>query len=151
MAGYSTPGLPALLISGMTGAEQVAVDTETAGGVSPQSAAVPSGATGLGLGVQTVAAFGASQGTATQIPAGAAVVFVTATASTEGVKLPVASTGARYLLQASATVGAKVYAATLGRIGAATTATTAFGPILKGTSALFIGVNSTTWAAIKSA
>src|SRR6185312_9584904 len=73
----------------------------------------------------TVAAAGASLGTATAIPITANTVVVTVTASTEGVKLPVASTGRSITILANPTVGNKVYGAAAGQlIGANTTATT---------------------------
>jgi hypothetical protein len=77
--------------------------------------------------VTTVAAAGATVGTATAIPTTANLVYVTVTASTEGVKLPTWTTGARLEMIASLTVGNKVYAAAAGQsIATGTTNTTAF-------------------------
>ena len=92
-----------------------------------------------------VAAAGASQGTATAMPATAFVVMVSATASTEGVKLPTAVTGKQYKVVASPTVGNKIYGGAAGQlIGANTTATTAQ-VLAKNTSVLFIAYDATHW------
>lgn len=149
MGGWLTPGMPVLAPSALTGNELTEVDTQLANGQSPQSAAVALGAAGLGLGLAIVAAAGASQGTATQIPGNPGLVFVTVTASTEGVKLPTPATGKRLTMVASATVGNKVYPAAAGQsIGTATTATTAFALALN-TSTQFIATSATKWRVLK--
>lgn len=143
MSGWLTNGLPQVLPGALTGVEQLPIDTELTGGQSPLSAYINSAA--FGLGFQTVAAAGASQGNATAISLPAATVAITVTASTEGVKLPAVSTGARFLLMASPTVGNKVYAAAAGqKIGTATTATTAF-VMAANTSTLFVGIDTSHW------
>ena len=69
--------------------------------------------------ITTVAAAGATLGTATAISSAAREVYATATASTEGVKLPTAVTNTLIRVWASAAVGVKVYAAAAGqKIGA---------------------------------
>lgn len=146
MPGVYTPGEPNLAPGAMTGLEQIPVDTQLASGITPATAYINTGS--LGFGFQTVAAFGASQGNATAITLPAGTVSVTVTASTEGVKLPVASTGARFMLLADPSVGAKVYAATGGKIGAATTASTAYA-LVKNTATTFVGVDATHWRVFK--
>lgn len=95
--------------------------------------------------ITTVAAAGATLGTATAIPATAREVVVTVTASTEGVKLPAAVTNTLIRVWASAAVGVKVYAAAAGqKIGAATTATTAVA-VAKNTASSFLAISATNW------
>ena len=95
--------------------------------------------------ITTVAAAGATLGTATAISSAAREVYATATASTEGVKLPTAVTNTLIRVWASAAVGVKVYAAAAGqKIGAATTATTAVA-IAKNTATSFLAINATNW------
>lgn len=97
----------------------------------------------------TVAAAGATQGNATAIPAAASHVVITVTASTEGVKLPAAVAGSELTIFADPAVGAKVYAAAAGqKIGAATTATTAYA-LVKNTSTTFYAVSATNWRVVK--
>lgn len=100
-------------------------------------------------GITTVAAAGASQGNATAIAASASVVVITVTASTEGVKLPTAATGKQVYIFADPAVGNKVYAAAAGqKIGAATTATTAYA-LVKNTATVFLAKNATNWLVLK--
>jgi hypothetical protein len=68
---------------------------------------------------QTLAATGATQGNAAQITA--QLVFVTITASTEGVKLPSAVPGMEVTVCADTAKGVKVYPATNAKIGSAAT------------------------------
>jgi hypothetical protein len=99
----------------------------------------------------TVAAAGATQGNATAIPVTANNIVVTVTASTEGVKLPSVSVGARYTILPSTTVGCKVYAGVAGQsIGTGTTATTAVSVALN-KATQFIGVSATKWRVLASA
>jgi hypothetical protein len=100
-------------------------------------------------GLITVAAAGASLGTATAIPAGAQIVNVTTTTSAEGVKLPTAGTGRRVTLLTPTTKGYKVYGAAAGQlINAATTATTAYAMTTLH-PATFIGLNATHWRVLR--
>ena len=119
---------------------------------STQPASFPQGQSVNGAqigGFTTVAAAGASQGTATQIPSTAYIVNVNVTASTEGVKLPTASTGREINLLTPTTKGYKVYGGAAGQlINAATTATTAYAvATLKPVT--FYGVDATHWRAMK--
>lgn len=133
--------------------------------LSTQPALTPNGITSTGIitatggvaitgaqsgGLTTVAAAGATQGTATAIPASAYIVNVTVTVSTEGVKLPTASTGREITLLTPTTKGYKVYGAAAGQlINANTTATTAYAvSTLKPVT--FYGVDTTHWRAQKS-
>lgn len=128
--------------------------TDKASGVlSTQPASFPNGSTVSGAqkgSLITVAAAGATQGTATQIAAAAYIVNVTVTASTEGVRLPTPSTGREMTLLTPTTKGYKVYTAAAGQvINAATTATTAYAvATLKPVT--FYGVDATHWRAQKS-
>lgn len=97
----------------------------------------------------TVAAAGATQGTATAIPATANLVNVTVTASTEGVALPACSTGRTIVLLTPTTKGYKVYSNAAGTvINAATTATTAFAMTTLH-PCTFVGVDTTHWRAYR--
>lgn len=98
--------------------------------------------------LQTVAAAGASQGNATAVNANLGhVIVVTVTASTEGIKLPTASTGDRWTVLANPTVGVKVYPPTGGAIAAG--ATNASFAVAKATASIFVAVNKTAWRVIK--
>lgn len=97
----------------------------------------------------TVAAAGATLGTATAIPATANAVLVTVTASTEGIKLPTAATGLVVTVLADPSVGNKVYAAAAGQvIGANSTATTAY-VLVKNTVTIFYAISATKWRTAK--
>ncbi len=101
----------------------------------------------------TVAAAGATQGTATAIPASAIVVNVTTTTSAEGVKLPTASTGRVIFLNGGGGTNKlfKVYGGAAGQlINAGTTATTAF-VMASLKPCVFLGISATRWVVIKSA
>lgn len=94
--------------------------------------------------IQIVAAAGATQGTATAISAvKGLLVKVTVTASTEGVKLPVASTGLCIYVLADPAVGVKVYPAANGIIGSA--ATNAAVALVKNKANLYVGVDTRRW------
>lgn len=92
----------------------------------------------------TVAAFGATQGTATLIPAGVDII-VTVTASTEGVKLPVATTGRTLTIFADPAIGVKVYPNTNAKIEAA--ATNVAVALVKAKATRFYAKNTTQWLA----
>ena len=96
---------------------------------------------------QTAAAAGATQGTATQITNSA--VIVTVTASTQGVKLPVAAAGKRVLIFGAQTVGVKVYPASGNLISGA--ATNAAVLLAAGKGNIYQAVDGTTWRVIKGA
>ncbi len=107
-SGYNTIGLPLLADSAVQSQMATAFDTETPNGAAPQGVAltvnqISAGAYGL------IAAAGASQGNATALPTTAQNVMVTVTASTEGVLLPVPSTGKVRRIFVPGTVGVKVY------------------------------------------
>ena len=141
MAGIFTPGMPTLAPGATTGNESFPVDTNLTSGLVPESAAI-SGNT-LGLGWQTVAAAGSTQGAATVIGSTAYNVVVSVTASTEGIKLPAATTGLQFRILVSPTVGVKVYPATGGILGAA--ATNAALAVPKNTGIVFVAVDKTHW------
>ena len=128
------------------------IDGAVIGGITPAAATHTSlTVTGANIyAVSTVAAAGASQGTATQIPAGANTILITVTASTEGVKLPTAVVAGRSItIFADTAKGCKVYPGSAGQsINAATTATTAFALVLN-TSTEFIAVSTTKWRTVK--
>ena len=119
---------------------------------STQPAVFPNGSSVQGAqigGLLTVAAAGASVGTATAIPATAYIVNVTVTASTEGVKLPTASTGRELTLLTPTTKGYKVYGGAAGQlINANTTNTTSYA-IVTLKPVTFYGVDATHWRAQK--
>lgn len=101
--------------------------------------------------ITTVAAAGATLGTATAIPATARVVYATVTLSSQGVKLPTAATNLTVVVMAQSDKGVKVYAAAAGqKIAAATTATTAFA-LAKTTVSQFFAINTTNWLVLKGA
>lgn len=94
--------------------------------------------------IQIIAAAGATQGNATAISAvRGLLVKVTVTTSTEGVKLPVASTGLMLYVLADPAVGVKVYPATNGIIGSA--ATNAAVALVKNKANLYVGVDTRRW------
>lgn len=103
---------------------------------------------GTVLTTATVAAAGATQGGATAIAAASFLVNVTATASSEGVKLPTAATGKNLTLLAPTTKGVKVYGGAAGQIiNAATTATTAY-VMTTNEAVTFFGISATAWRAV---
>jgi hypothetical protein len=107
-SGFNALNLPILADSAVAGNMAAPFDTEVAGGSAPQAAALTvNQLSGGAFGI--VAAAGASQGTATALPTLAQNVQVTVTASTEGVLLPVPSTGKVRRIFVPGTVGVKVY------------------------------------------
>ena len=97
--------------------------------------------------VSIVAAAGATQGAATAIPVTAAVVNVTATLSSEGVKLPVAATGKQIWIVPPIAKGVKAYSQPAGTvINANATATTAYA-LVSGLPVQFIALSTTLWRA----
>ncbi len=101
--------------------------------------------------IQTVAAAGASQGTATLISnVKGLLIKVTVTASTEGIKLPVCSTGAGpFTIMADPLVGVKVYPNTGGFINAG--ASNASVALVKAKASIFVGVDRTHWRSVTGA
>lgn len=96
-----------------------------------------------------VAAFGATQGTATVIPANAVDIIVTVTASTEGVKLPVAVTGRSLTIFADPAIGVKVYPNTNAKIEAA--ATNVAVTLVKAKATRYYAKSTTQWLALTGA
>lgn len=102
---------------------------------------------GAASGFVNLAAAGATQGTATQIPDTASVIIVTTTLSSEGVKLPTAATGKRVTVVAMSAKGVKVYPFTDDRIqGAASNVAVAL--VLNKTSQ-FLAVDAVNWRVFK--
>ncbi len=100
-------------------------------------------------GATTLAAAGATQGNAASIPAGTSVVYVTVTASTQGVKLPTAVAGKRITVLSASAVGNKIYPATGALIqGAATNASITLAAN-KGNT--FYAESATKWRYVKGA
>lgn len=97
----------------------------------------------------TVAAAGASQGNATAIGASVTDVFVTVTASTQGVKLPTPALGKQVNVWPDYTKGCKLYPSTGTRIGTAST-NTALAVVLNKPVRL-IGDSATRWRVMAGA
>ncbi len=152
MSGWLTNGLttltPATYQSGSTPRE--AIDTNAPGGVSPQTAALPTGAVGMGD-FSTLLPAGASVGTAVPVVGFKSVIFTSLTASTKGVKLPTAVTGLSVLIINGATFGVKVYANAAGQsIGAGTTNTTAV-VLAINKATVYFAVSATKWIVLAGA
>lgn len=96
-----------------------------------------------------VAAFGATQGTATAIPDAAVEVIVTVTASTEGVKLPTAVTGKSITIFADPAIGVKVYPFLNDKIEA--TATNVAVALVKAKATRYYAKNAFQWVALTGA
>lgn len=96
---------------------------------------------------QIVAAAGASQGTATAISK--SLVFVTVTASTEGVKLPTAATGVQVQVICPGTVGVKVYPFTGDKIDAGSTNIAQ--ALVAGKANIYSAKDATSWYTLKGA
>ncbi len=93
----------------------------------------------------TVAATGATAGTARSVGTTSSLIVVTNTASTEGVKLPTAATGLQITVMAPTALATLVYAAAAGQsIGTGTTNTTAF-KVTANTSTTFVAISKTKW------
>ncbi len=96
---------------------------------------------------QTAAAAGTSQGTATPITK--SLVFVTVTASSQGVKLPTAATGLQVTVCAASAKGVKVYPFAGDRIqGAATNVAVA---LVLNKSSIYIAADANNWRVVKGA
>jgi hypothetical protein len=123
--------------------------TGTLGATTPAAATVTD-YSGNGTTTQTpqiLAAAGTSQGTATAITK--AIVIVTVTASTQGVKLPTAATGKMVRVMVPGTVGVKVYPATGDKIS--TGATNAAVALAADKANLYVAKDAITWAVMKGA
>lgn len=144
--GYYTNNLTIGDNSDLDGSGLIAVDLQSEGGAAPQTLAFTTDQLGAGS-FETLAAAGATQGDAAQISARR--VFVTVTASTQGVKLPEAVAGAQVSVMTSPTVGVKVYPATGDVIaGAATNAAVA---LASGNGNIYNAIDATTWRVIAGA
>lgn len=99
--------------------------------------------------VVTIAAAGATQGNATQVPENVGYVAVTVTASSQGIKLPTAATNKRVVVLAASAKGVKVYPFTGDRIqGAATNVAVA---LVLNKSSEYIAVDANNWRVLKGA
>lgn len=96
---------------------------------------------------QILAAAGASQGNAALITK--ATVIVTVTASTEGVKLPVAATGAQVQIMVPGTKGVKVYPNTNNKIS--TAATNVAVALVADKANIYVAKDAVTWSVLKGA
>lgn len=93
----------------------------------------------------TVKATGANVAAARTVGVTSSFIVTTATASTEGVKLPTPSTGLQVQVQAPTNVAVLVYASAAGQsIGTGTTNTTAF-KVTANTGTLFTAISTTKW------
>ena len=99
---------------------------------------------------QIITAAGATQGNAAVITGSKAVITVATTASTHGVKLPVAVTGLEVEVANAATFGVKVYPATGDKIGAAST-NAADTVLAVNKTNRYIAVNTTLWVVQRGA
>ncbi len=104
---------------------------------------------------QALAAYtaaGATQGTATALTTGLAIITVALTASTKGVKLPTPATGRMVWVVNRATFGVKVYAGAAGQsIGAGTTCTTADTVLAINKANCYIASSATKWTCLRGA
>lgn len=94
-----------------------------------------------------IAAAGATQGNATAITTG--FVIVTVTASTQGVKLPAASTGLTVRVSIGGTKGVKVYPAAADKISTAATNVAVL--LVADKTNLYVAKDQTTWLVQKGA
>lgn len=97
---------------------------------------------------QTLAAAGATQGNAALITGAGGVVIVTVTASTQGVKLPIAVPGMRVEVWADPAVGVKVYPNTGAQIGAGST--NAAVALVKNKAGIYQAVSAAKWRVLQS-
>lgn len=142
---FLTDGVPVLAPGELTGNERVNIDTYLDSGAYPQQAAIQSSA--LLLGQAILAAAGSTQLGAALIAS--AIVMVSVTASSQGVRLPAATTGAKYLVMAPTAKGVKVYPATGDSIG--TTATNSAVSLVLNKSSLFVAENTSKWRVLTGA
>ncbi len=136
-------------LAGTTPAVYTGTFNGVVGGTTPAAATVTDFTTNgvVTETAQTLAAAGATQGTATLITK--SVVIVTVTASTEGVKLPASPTGKRVAVLADPAVGVKVYPNAGCQIeGIATNTAQA---LVKAKANIYYGVSATKWRAVVGA
>lgn len=147
MAGVYTPGEPN--ITTFTGLEQIPLDTLLPSGQTPQTGYITTAQLGLGGSLTAysgaVVAAGSTQGGATVLTSKKNIITVATTASTHGVQLPTASTGLEIIVGNAATFGAKVYPATNGKIGAASTNAADSTVLAINKSNTYRAVNKTLW------
>lgn len=144
--GYYTKGLTIGANTDLNGSGLVPVDTQETSGAVPQTLAFTTDQIKAGS-FETLAATGATQGGAAQISKSR--VFVTVTASTQGVKLPTAVAGARVEINAPATVGVKVYPFSGDKFSGVATNTAVV--IASGKGNIYNAIDSLTWRVIKGA
>lgn len=96
-------------------------------------------------------AAGTTQLGATAIVGSKAIVTVAATASTHGVRLPTAATGLEVTVANVGAFGCKVYPATNGKIGAASTNAADSTVLAVNKANRYIAVNTTLWAVQRGA
>lgn len=94
-----------------------------------------------------LASAGATQGDATAITSQKALITVAATASTKGVRLPVATTGLEVEIGNAGAFGVKVYPATNGKIGAAATNAADSTVVAVNRANRYLAINTTLWVA----
>lgn len=142
---FLTDGVPVLAAGELTGDERLNIDTYLDSGAYPQQAAVS--LADLLAGQEILAAAGSTQLGASLISK--AITMVSVTASTEGVRLPAAATGLKYLVMAPTAKGVKVYPATGDNIGA--TGTNSAVALVLNKSSLFIAENTSHWRVLTGA
>jgi len=95
---------------------------------------------------------GTTQGTATAITKSTAIITAVATSSTHGVRLPTAATGLIVrVLSVATTFSAKVYPATNGKIGGASTNAADTTLLVKNKGNIYVAVNTNLWAVMRGA
>lgn len=100
---------------------------------------------------QNVTAAGTTQLGATAITSQKAVITVSTTASTHGVRLPKAATGLEVEVANAGTYGVKVYPTSNGKIGAASTNAADVTVLAVNKSNLYIAVNTNLWVVRRGA
>jgi hypothetical protein len=153
MAGVYTPGEPQ--ITTFTGLEQIPLDTQLASGQIPQTGYITTGQLGLGGSLsattQFITAAGTTQLGAAAITANKVVINVATTASTHGVRLPVAATGLSVRVANNGTFGVKVYPATGGQIAAASTNAADATVLAINKANSYVAVSTTKWVVERGA
>lgn len=153
MAGVYTSGEPPIIA--FSGLETIPLDTNLPNGQYPQTGSLTTAQLGLASGIggitQFVTAAGSTQLGAAAITSNKVVINVSTTASTHGVRLPVAATGLAIRIANGGTFGAKVYPATNGKIQAVAT-NGADGTVLAvGKVNTYIALSATAWAVERGA
>src|ERR1700744_1363646 len=147
MAGVYTPGEP--ILTTFTGTETFPVDTNYANGQNPQTAAVTLASLGFSSGIsgttQFVTAAGSTQLGAAAIISNKVIIKVSTTASTHGVRLPVAATRLSIRLGKDGPFGVKVYPATNGQIAAVATNGADATVLAINKANTYIAVSATKW------